>query len=130
VNGEGHVALDPTFASAIARDRSYLVFLTPEGDSRGLYVTSKTLAGFAVRESSGGHSSLAVAYRIVAHPYGDSGVRMAAIVSQKTAGTGFATQRISKRALKAKIVRRHASSIGARVTRPPQIWVKNMHRNI
>jgi hypothetical protein len=79
VNGQGYVPLEHTFASAIARDRAYLVFITPEGDSKGLYVTAKSPAGFTVRESQNGRSSIAFQYRIVAHPYADSGARLAAI---------------------------------------------------
>jgi hypothetical protein len=79
VNGQGFVPLEHTFASAIARDRAYLVFITPEGDSKGLYVTGKSPAGFTVRESQNGRSSIAFQYRIVAHPYADSGARLAAI---------------------------------------------------
>ena len=67
--GRGHVALDPAFASSTDRS-GYYVFLTPMGDTRGLYVSAKTVAGFDVRESQGGRSTVAFDYRIVAHPLG------------------------------------------------------------
>jgi len=41
------------------------VFLTPEGDCRGLYVRRKSAASFEVRELVGGKSSIAFSYRIV-----------------------------------------------------------------
>jgi hypothetical protein len=64
------VRLDPAFANVIDPGRPYLVLNTPEGDTRGLYVAQRTATGFTVRETMGGHSTLAFAYRIVAHPFG------------------------------------------------------------
>lgn len=68
VNGAGVVRIDPTFSEM--GDGAYEVFLTPKGDSRGLYVTGETTTSFVVRESQGGHSTLAFDYRIVAKQYG------------------------------------------------------------
>jgi hypothetical protein len=68
VRGAADVQIEPTFASAIDRNDAYYVFLTPLGDTRGLYVSLKTPSGFEVRETEGGHSSLGFDYRIVAHP--------------------------------------------------------------
>ena len=45
--------------------RDYRVFLTPEGDCRGLFVRRKTAANFEVRELMGGKSDVAFSYRIV-----------------------------------------------------------------
>jgi hypothetical protein len=53
-----------------------MVFITPEGDSRGVYVTAKTSLGFTVRENQGGQSTLAFSYRIVAKPYGEHPARL------------------------------------------------------
>jgi hypothetical protein len=94
VNGFTHVTLDPAFASTIATTQPYLVFTTPMGESRGLYVTNRTLTGFDVRENAGGRSSMAVDYRIVAHPYGVTAARMAPIVRHR-----FATRPKSAKAL-------------------------------
>ncbi len=63
--GRASVTLDPDFA-AVVNTADYRVFLTPEGDSRGLYVSSKSATGFTVREQQGGTSSLAFSYRVVA----------------------------------------------------------------
>jgi hypothetical protein len=67
VGGVANVAIDSAFASVMDR-RWYYVFLTPLGDTRGLYVSQKTASGFQVRESEGGRSRLEFDYRIVAHP--------------------------------------------------------------
>jgi len=76
VGGKAYVKLDPAFVNVINASRSYLVFLTPEGDSRGLYVTGKSADGFTVRESMGGTSTLAFDYCIVAKPFGISSPRL------------------------------------------------------
>jgi hypothetical protein len=65
-NGAATVTLDPTFASAIDTG-TFMVFVTPHGNSNGLYTTN-TRSGFTVHENNGGHSSLAFDYRIVAVP--------------------------------------------------------------
>jgi hypothetical protein len=74
--GHAYVSIDPAFSETIDQHATYMVSITPEGDSRGLYVTSKTLQGFEVRENQGGQSTLAFSYRIVAKPYGESGQRL------------------------------------------------------
>jgi hypothetical protein len=74
VNGTASVRLDPSFGQMID-DGGYQVFLTPNGDNRGLYVTEKTPGSFVVRESQGGHSTLAFDYRIVARQYGHAADR-------------------------------------------------------
>jgi hypothetical protein len=65
--GVASVTIDPAFASVMDR-KWYYVFLTPLGDTRGLYVSEKTASGFQVRESEGGRSRVEFDYRIVAHP--------------------------------------------------------------
>ncbi len=76
VNGEAAVRLDPAFANTMDMRKSYLVFITPDGDSRGLYTTQKTAGGFVVRENGGGRSTLAFDYRIVAKPFGNNSPRL------------------------------------------------------
>jgi hypothetical protein len=68
--GSAYVSVAPDFAAAIDQHANYLVFITPQGESQGLYVTHKTASGFEVRENGGGHATLAFDYRIVAKPYG------------------------------------------------------------
>jgi hypothetical protein len=67
VDGVANVRIDPALAALMDHGR-YYVFLTPLGDTRGLYVSHKAAAGFQVREVEGGRASLDFDYRIVAHP--------------------------------------------------------------
>jgi hypothetical protein len=76
VNGRGYVRIAADFGQAIDPRSEYLVFLTPEGDNKGLYVTGKSAAGFTVRESQSGHATLSVEYRIVARPFGSRETRL------------------------------------------------------
>jgi hypothetical protein len=66
--GYAVVKLDPSFAKTLDARTPYAVFLSPEGDNKGLYVTAKTGTSFVVRESQSGTSSLPFSYRIVARP--------------------------------------------------------------
>jgi hypothetical protein len=68
VKGRAYIRLERGFAGTIDLRSPYLVFITPQGDTRGLYVTDKTHDGFSVRESQGGGSSATFDYRIVAKP--------------------------------------------------------------
>jgi hypothetical protein len=70
VNGQGTVVLDRMFASTIDLQSAYHVFITPNGDTRGLYVAAKTGGSFTVRETQGGRGTLSFDYRIVASPAG------------------------------------------------------------
>jgi len=60
------------------KSAAYRVFLTPNGDTCGLFVQKKTLQGFIVPESQGGRSTVTFDYRIVATPLGQLGRRMSA----------------------------------------------------
>lgn len=88
VNGAAAVRLDRTFAASIEAGNGYRVFVTPNGDTRGLFVATKTSDGFIVREAQGGRSSVAFDYRIVATALGRSGERMA--LTNDAAGFGTA----------------------------------------
>ena len=65
VAGRGEVKMDADFAALVHGD-DYHIFLTPRGDSNGLYVSGLTSSGFEVREQKGGTSSLDFDYRVVA----------------------------------------------------------------
>ena len=78
VRGAAAVRLDPTFAAAIEAG-TYQVFLTPGGDTHGLFVAVKTANGFVVRESQGGRSTVPFDYRILATAIGKVGQRMALV---------------------------------------------------
>jgi hypothetical protein len=74
--------LEPAFASTVNTGEAYRVFLTPNGDSKGLYVASKTAAGFEVREQGGGTSNISFDYRIVAKRQGYESVRLEDVTDQ------------------------------------------------
>ena len=86
VNGQAHVRLNADFANVVDQHPSYLVFVTPEGDTNGVYVTRKTINGFDVRENRGGSSTVAFQYRIVAKPYGDTGARLPMVQTHRLRG--------------------------------------------
>jgi hypothetical protein len=74
--GVGRIALEPTFAQTVNTGSDYHVFLTPEGECRGLYVSNKSGSGFEVHELGGGRSNVAFAYRIVALRRGYENLRL------------------------------------------------------
>jgi hypothetical protein len=65
VAGRAQVRLDADFAALVKAD-NYQVFLTPEGDCKGLYVTAKTATTFEVRELQGGTSAVTFNFRVLA----------------------------------------------------------------
>jgi len=65
VRGRARVRLDRDFA-AVVRLTDYHVFISPEGESRGLYVSKKSKDGFEVREQQGGAANVRFSYRVVA----------------------------------------------------------------
>jgi hypothetical protein len=62
--GRALVKLDADFVKVIKRG-DYKVFLTPEGECRGLSIRRKRAASFEVRELMAGKSSVTFSYRIV-----------------------------------------------------------------
>jgi hypothetical protein len=75
--GSATVVLDPTFAQSMDPQKPYQVMLTPDGDTRGLFVASKSRGSFVVREVQGGHGSLNFDYHIYGPALGQADVRMA-----------------------------------------------------
>jgi hypothetical protein len=65
VGGSARVQIEPLFAATVRTER-YHIFLTPQGDSNGLYVSEVDAFGFSVHEQHGGTSSLVFSYRVVA----------------------------------------------------------------
>jgi hypothetical protein len=76
VNGVALVSLDPSFSNVINANAGYRVFVTPDGDCRGLYVASRSSGGFIVRELQGGRSNVPFEYRIVAKRFGVDAARL------------------------------------------------------
>ncbi len=74
VDGFAHVDIDPVFAKNIAvNDKHPLrVFVQPEGDCRGVFVTNKTQNSFDVVELNGGRSNTPFSYSIIANRADDT----------------------------------------------------------
>jgi hypothetical protein len=75
-NGSVRIQLDAAFAQTVNAGVEYHVFLTPNGDSKGLYVSHKTATSFEVHEQGGGVSSIAFDYRIMVKRVGYENVRL------------------------------------------------------
>jgi hypothetical protein len=69
VNGRARVDLDPLFAEAIETG-SYHVFLTPRGETGGVYVAAQDPGGFEVRAVQTAPGTVDVDYRVVAQRKG------------------------------------------------------------
>ena len=76
VNGSSFVRIEPGFAAAIDKNAIYTVLITPEGDTNGVYVTSKSPQGFVVRENRNGRATVGFGYRIVAKPFDTNASRL------------------------------------------------------
>ena len=81
-NGSARIELDPTFAQTVNTGMNYHVFLTPNGDCKGLYVSQKSATSFEVHELGGGTSSIAFDYRIMAKRSGYENVRLADVTER------------------------------------------------
>ena len=105
-SGRTVVRLDTNFAKVITGD--YRVFLTPEGDCRGLYVRRKRVASFDVRELMGGKSSITFSYRIVGRRKDIKGHRRFAKFDTRLPLPAAATRKPTPAAL-----RKFAASLGS-----------------
>jgi hypothetical protein len=65
IDGSATVRLDPEFAALLTAD-DFHVFVTPEADCAGLYVSSRSREAFEVREQGNGRASVPFSYRIAA----------------------------------------------------------------
>jgi hypothetical protein len=81
-SGAATIPIDPTFAQTVNAEAGYRVFLTPDGDCQGLYVSQKSASSFEVRELGGGRSNVAFDYRIVAKRTGYENVRLADVTEK------------------------------------------------
>lgn len=100
--GVAVVKIDPAFAETVSETADYHVFLTPNADSKGLYVINKTLTSFEVRESGGGTSSLTFDYKIVGKRRGYEAQRLVDV-----------TDRFNQEQARSLIARAHGAVIPA-----------------
>jgi len=75
-NGEAKVAIDKVFLETVNTDVLYFVFLTPCGDTKGLFVKEKGKDYFIINETEGGQSSIQFDYRIIAKRKGFESKRL------------------------------------------------------
>jgi hypothetical protein len=68
IDGRCHVEIDPDLAINILVDDDHplKVYITPEGDCNGVYITNKSANGFDVIELMGGNSNISFSWQIVA----------------------------------------------------------------
>jgi len=66
VGGVATVRLDSRFIQTVNTKQEYHVFLTPNGDCKGLYVHQKDANSFEVRELGNGNSNVKFDYRVTA----------------------------------------------------------------
>jgi hypothetical protein len=76
-SGQAVVNVESVFGETVNTDVEYHVFLTPNGDCKGLYVAQKSANSFVVKELGGGTSNIAFDYRIMAKRKGFETVRLA-----------------------------------------------------
>jgi hypothetical protein len=81
-SGSAQVSLDADFRQTVNTTVDYHVFLTPNGDCKGLYVANKTPGGFEVHELGGGATSVGFDYKIVAKRKGYEQLRLADITEK------------------------------------------------
>ena len=77
VNGVAVVPLESVFTQTVNTGVDYHVFLTPNGDCKGLYVSNKKADSFEVHELGGGTANVGFDYRIMARRKGYETVRLA-----------------------------------------------------
>jgi hypothetical protein len=75
-SGEAVVSIESIFGETVNTGVDYHVFLTPNGDCKGLYVAQKSATSFVVRELGGGTSSIGFDYRIMAKRRGFEQARL------------------------------------------------------
>jgi hypothetical protein len=86
--GRAVLPIDPLFAETVNTGVAYHVFLTPLGDTPGLYVAGKSASSFEVRETGGGRGDVAFDYRIVAKRKGYEEQRLAPADASGSSETG------------------------------------------
>lgn len=97
-NGAASIALDPAMTRALDQSHAYHVFLTPEGDTKGLFVAQKTPQGFVVRETQGGRGNFDFDYRVVGAVDGHANDRMGLVAKRPSYSERMAAIRASLRA--------------------------------
>jgi len=83
VNGRAVVPIERVFGQTVNTGVSYFVFLTPNGECQGLYISRKNRNFFEVRELGGGTSNITFDYRVVAKRRGYENLRLEKFIEPK-----------------------------------------------
>ena len=85
VNGVARIELDPVFLETLTVNDEHplLVFVTPGGPCKGIYVAETTASSFTVKELCGGKSSAAFTWEVAATRKGYEGVRLPEFGTEK-----------------------------------------------
>lgn len=94
--GAATVVLDPEFAQTVNSSVEYHVFVTPNEECRGLYVSGKTSSSFEIRELNGGTSNIAFDYRVVARRKGYERLRMQDLTKREAIARAATARRIER----------------------------------
>jgi hypothetical protein len=70
-NGKAFVGFSEEFVALMSDKAEYAVFLTPEGECNGLYVSKKEFYGFEVKELNNGKSNIQFSWHVKAIRIGD-----------------------------------------------------------
>jgi hypothetical protein len=70
-NGKAFVGFSEEFVALMSEKAEYAVFLTPEGECNGLYVSKKEFYGFEVKELNNGKSNIRFSWHVKAIRIGD-----------------------------------------------------------
>jgi len=70
-NGKAFVGFSEEFVALMSDKTEYAVFLTPEGECNGLYVSKKEFYGFEVKELNNGKSNIRFSWHVKAIRIGD-----------------------------------------------------------
>jgi hypothetical protein len=70
-NGKAFVGFSEEFVALMSDKAEYAIFLTPEGECNGLYVSKKEFYGFEVKELNNGKSNIRFSWQVKAIRIGD-----------------------------------------------------------
>jgi hypothetical protein len=121
-HGVAVISIDPAFAETVSELADYHVFLTPDGDCKGLYVAAKTLTGFEVRELGGGVSAVSFDFRIVAKRRGYEAQRLVDVTDHFDAEMTAARVPAREKGVKPLAAAPARRSVRTLQGRPPEVF--------
>jgi len=109
-NGFAHITLDPVFSKNIfiSEKTPLRVFIQPEGNCNGVYVTNKSKTGFDVYELNNGNSDISFIYTVIGNRADEP--------DSKYAGVRFPAGPLFKESSKVKSSETQAPAVNIRET--------------